>query len=152
MASASHSAAKRFGSASCTCSWLRVISDSPPPPSGAVSWPSSPSGRNADSFSAAYAAMSRRSAMLVMLDSSASSSVPGLMATGPSAPRSPSRWPRNWAVLYTGYWPPVICRRTSAASWLGASRMTSPLPASVHIRASAAATWLLPVPAGPTVA
>ena len=77
-ASASHSAANRFGSASCTCSWLRVISESPPPPSGAVSWPSSPSGRNAEPFSAAYFAISRRSAMLVMLDSSASSSVPGL--------------------------------------------------------------------------
>ena len=72
----------------------------PPPFSTACSWAVSPARITLLPVASARLIRSARSGPLIIDASSTDSNVPGLIGTGPRAPRWPGRWPRNWAVLY----------------------------------------------------
>ena len=95
----------------------------PPPFSTACSWPVSPARITLACVASARLITSARSGPRIIEVSSTSSKVPGLIASGPRAPRWPGRWPRNWAVLYDTRTPAA---RVLRADCEGVMPMTGP--------------------------
>ena len=117
----------------------------PPPFSTACSWAVSPARITLLPVASARLIRSASSGPLIIDVSSTDSKVPGLIATGPRAPRWPGRWPRNWAVLYDTGMPAA---RVLRADCDGVMPITGPSPADSQARASSNRTRVLPDPAG----